>query len=134
MHPNEVLNLDRIAARYAQKIIKDTAEKKAKDVENLVTKALGVLQENGVYACILYLFSRKQEKEKEIAQAVRKELYDLAVNKLNYEAGNGETPEEVLKFYSETVCKELEPLLLAKEVFEQTLIYARFGAKARDGA
>lgn len=134
MHPNEVLNLDRIAARYAQKIIKDTAEKKAKDVENLVTKALGVLQENGVYACILYLFSRKQEKEKEIAQAVRKELYDLAVNKLNFEAGNGETPEEVLKFYSETVCKELEPLLLAKEVFEQTLIYARFGAKARDGA
>lgn len=134
MHPNEVLNLDRIAARYAQKIIKNTAKKKAKDVENLVTKALGVLQENGIYACILYLLSRKQDKEKEIAQAVRKELYDLAVKELNFETGNGETPEEVLKFYSETVCKELEPLLLAKEVFEQTLIYARFGAKARDGA
>jgi len=134
MHPNEALNLDRIAARYAQKIIKDTAEKEAKDVENLVTKALGVLQENGVYACVLYLLSRKQEKEKKIAQAIRKELYDMAVNKLNFEAGNGKTPEEVLEFYSETVCKELEPLLLAKEVFEQTLIYARFGAKARDGA
>ena len=134
MHPNEVLNLDRIAARYAQKIIESTAEKKAKDVENLVTKALGVLQENGIYACILYLLSRKQEKEKEIARVVQGKLYDLAVNKLNFETGNGETPEEVLKFYSETVCKELEPLLLAKEVFEQTLIYARFGAKARDGA
>jgi hypothetical protein len=37
----------------------------------------------------------------------------------------------VLARVSDTICAELDPLLMAKELFEQTLIYARYGAKAR---
>jgi hypothetical protein len=39
---------------------------------------------------------------------------------------------EILPFISEQVTKDLDRLLLAREVLEQMLIYARYGAKARD--
>jgi len=36
-----------------------------------------------------------------------------------------------LKYITDKVTTDLERLLLAKEVLEQMLIYARYGAKAR---
>jgi hypothetical protein len=41
------INLDYLAAKYAQTIIQKTQDKKASDIENTITKALGVLQEDG---------------------------------------------------------------------------------------
>ena len=55
------INLDYLAAQYAQTIIQKTQDKKPSDVENTMTKALGVLQEDGVYACFLYLLAREKE-------------------------------------------------------------------------
>ena len=55
------INLDYLAAKYAQTIIQKTQDKKPSDVENTMTKALGVLQEDGVYACFLYLLAREKE-------------------------------------------------------------------------
>jgi hypothetical protein len=52
---NSQPNLDRLAAERAQEIIRRTNDKKAGDVDNAITKSLGVLQENGIYACFLYL-------------------------------------------------------------------------------
>ena len=37
----------------------------------------------------------------------------------------------ILKHVADQVCEKLELLLLVKNLFEQTLIYARYGAKAR---
>lgn len=54
-------NLDRLAAKYAQQIIANTKAKKASDIDNTITKALGVLQEDGVYACFLYLLAKERE-------------------------------------------------------------------------
>ncbi len=63
-----VTNLDRLSATYAQRIAalstNDDGEKK---LENLVTKALGVLQENGIYAAMLFLYSRSND-DKEWAE------------------------------------------------------------------
>jgi len=110
-------NLDWHAAQAGQQIIKTTKtrrnngkeeEIKANDVENLATKALGVLQENGVYAAFLYLYSRS-ENEQHIAKPA----------------------EQVLKFLTDAICNDLDRLLLVKQLWEQTLIYARYGAKAR---
>lgn len=117
-------NLDQLTARYAQKIVKIGGA----DIENPVTKALGVLQEQGVYASILYLLANKQHN-------ILKPLYEL-VGELPGLSGNEKIPDEktdakeVLKFYSDTVCEDLDTLLLVKELYEQTLIYARYGAKA----
>jgi hypothetical protein len=122
-------NLDRLAAQHAQAIIKRTADKKASDVDNTVTKALGVLQENGVYACFLYLLA----KEKENGNVVVEEMLSL-LNDLNFgwDKPANNSAASVLPHISDKVTDNLERLLLAKETLEQMLIYARYGAKARD--
>jgi len=128
--------LDRVAANRAQTIVDEAVKKReAKDVDNLVTKALGVLQENGVYACFLFLFSRTQKKEQDIAKVVREQLLELAADDLHFD--DWEKPdkpwnaETVLSYVSDTICANLDPLLMVKVLFEQTLIYTRYGAKAR---
>jgi len=140
-------HLDRLAAERAQAVINRTkkrlkndplsTEQSAGDVDNLVTKALGVLQENGVYACMLYLLSRTQDKEKRIAAVVSDEMLTLLAG-LGFEGWEKPTipnprrrSETILKRVSDRVTKDLERLLLAKETLEQMLIYARYGAKAR---
>lgn len=122
------LNLDRLAAMHAQAIVDKTKDKKASEVDNTVTKALGVLQENGVYACFLYLLA----KEKDNGRVVIAEMLDL-LDGLGFGWGKPEdrSPEKVLRYVSDTVTVDLDRLLLAKETLEQMLIYARYGAKAR---
>lgn len=117
-------NLDYLAARRAQALIqaakKDNA--KPKDVKNTVTKALGVLQENGVYACFLYLLASEKKNGNPIIEAMLALLEELRIQN----AGNA----PVLDHIAENVTGDLHRLLLAKESLEQMLIYARYGAKA----
>jgi hypothetical protein len=121
-------NLDRLAAQHAQAIIAHTSDKKASEVDNTITKSLGVLQENGIYACFLYL----KAKEKEIGDVVVEEMLNL-LDKLGFGWGKPTTnkADDVLSHITEKVTPKLERLLLAKETLEQMLIYARYGAKAR---
>lgn len=122
------INLDRLAAKCAQSIIKRTKDKKASDVDNTVTKALGVLQENGVYACFLYLLA----KEKENGSIVIDEMLNLLAGLgFGWDKPADTSPEKVLGHISSKVTVDLERLLLAKETLEQMLVYARYGAKAR---
>jgi len=118
------LNLDQLAAQYAQKIV---ADGKA-DIENLITKTLGVLQEQGVYACMLFLFSRTSN-EKSLAEKTRPHLYNL-LKALPMFADKEITDQNALEFFAGTVCDDLDTLLMVKEALEQMLIYARYGAKA----
>lgn len=136
---NSQPNLDRLAAEYAQKIINRIVDEKKVDdkekkkltanADNTITKSLGVLQENGVYACFLYLLA----KEKENGSVVVEEMLSL-LEGLGFGWGKptNNSAEAVLKHITETVTVDLERLLLAKESLEQMLIYARYGAKARD--
>lgn len=127
--------LDRIAAKRAQNIVDGAigGEVKASEVDNLVTKTLGVLQENGVYACFLFLLSRTRPKDEKIARTVQKQLLQLAADDLPFGWGNPQSwdAEAVLRHVSDMLCADLDPLLMTKEIFEQTLIYARYGAKAQ---
>lgn len=118
------LNLDQLAAQYAQKIV---ADGKA-EIENLITKTLGVLQEQGIYACMLFLFSRTSN-EKNLAAKTRPHLYAL-LKELPVFAASEINDSNALKFFADTVCNDLDTLLLVKDLYEQTLIYARYGAKA----
>lgn len=126
--------LDRIAARRAQAIVNRALNgAKPQEVDNLVTKALGVFQENGAYAGFLFLFSRTREKDQKISTVVREELLRLAAEDLSFgwEMPDPADARTALGYVSDTICGELDPLLLTKGLFEQTLIYARYGAKAR---
>ena len=128
------VNLDKLAAEQAQKMVeraKQVAEvrKPVETLERLVTKALGVLQAQGVYAMMLFLFSRSSDEAK-IAPLIGEQLYTV----LNDNADNipqaDTNLKNVLTFYTEKVLDDLDTLLLVRDLYEQTLIYARYHAKA----
>ena len=114
-------NLEYLAARHAQLIVKDPQATKPKELENVITNTLGVLQENGVYACFLYLLARENDASQRIIEQMRALLAALGI--VNAPA------DHHLK-YARDLTENLPTLLLAKEALEQLLIYARYGAKA----
>ena len=140
-------NLDRIAAQHAQKIIESTkhftdeGQQKpiSKDeVENVLTKSLGVCQEQGVYAGLLYLLSRSNKTEKAVAAVVKRELVavlgetDLAALALAY-GGAPDDAHALLDHFAGTVCAApVQTVLFIKDLFERTLTYARYHAKAAE--
>lgn len=125
------LDLDWLAAQTAQDIIKNTTDgQDPDDVDNLLTKALGILQENGVYAAFLYLYSRTRDKERLIAEQTKRALLDTTPKLGLTPPPDISTAAPVLDFLTKKVCQDLDTLLLFKQLWEQTLIYARYGAKA----
>ncbi|TFH46869.1 MAG: hypothetical protein E4G94_01435 [ANME-2 cluster archaeon] len=124
------MDLDLEAARTAQDIIKETNDKGAKDVENFITKTLGVLQVNGVYACILYLYSRSSDSNK-VSKSIRKQLIEMT-KLVGQNPANDDNAENVLKYLTDYICTDINTLMLTKQIWEQTLVYARYGAKARE--
>lgn len=124
-------NLDTLAAQTAQKIIADTAKQKSSDVDNLATKTLGVLQENGVYAATLFLYSRTSRTDKDLAPHLRQNLLALTPQLIEGVTAPNYDAQTALKFVTDQIANDLDRLLLIKQVWEQTLIYVRYGAKAR---
>jgi hypothetical protein len=118
-------NLDYLTAKHAQKIVQALSAD-PKKAENTLTKTLGVLQENGVYACFLYLYAR----EKETGEKIAAEALALFAS-LQFPAAPNASNQDSLKYVAEKITTDLPTLLLAKEALEQMLIYARYGAKAR---
>jgi len=124
-------NLDWQAARHGQavvhRLLAEKAASKASEADNTITKALGVLQENGLYACFLYLLAKEDKKGKIVVEEMLNLLDNLG---FGWGKPDGDSPEKVLSYIAEKVTVKLEPMLLAKETLEQMLIYARYGAKA----
>jgi len=128
------MNLDLVAQQKAQLIVRAcvttaAGDKAANELENVITKTLGVLQESGVYAAALYLWTRTRQEDKAKAEKIRVVLLNSAKELLGVNDPTAQ-PGEALKFLSDRICSDLDLLLLVKQVWEQTLVYARFGAKA----
>lgn len=137
-------NLDQLAAQTAQAIVNAIQDDKSQDaksqnakaqdpkaLDTLATKTLGVLQENGVYACVLFLDSRSNKKEREMAGKIREQLaHTLGDNGLALKQTNG----DLLEWLASHLASNLDNLLLVKSLWEQTLIYVRYGAKAKAAA
>lgn len=135
----ENLNLDKVAAESAQAMVKKAKEdpqvkmnvKKPVDtLERLATKALGVLQEQGVYAMMLFLFSRTSD-EKEVAPLIRSQIYEALRKLPGFETESIEdNSDKALEYFTGKVLNNIDTLLLVRDLYEQTLIYARYAAKA----
>jgi len=105
---------------------KDPEKAAAKKAESLITKALGVLQEQGLYAFVLFCKSKKgsnEEKGAEKMEEITKELF----KKLSLINNDG-LLNEIRK--DNGLASRLDDLLLAIQVLEKSLIYARYHAKA----
>ncbi len=100
-------------------------EKAAKSAENLITRALGVLQGQGVYAMFLYL-----EAKKETGYVPLRDRCVALIDKVtgNQPGRQGSLLQELCK--EQSVLANLPTLLLVKRTMEQALTYARYHAKA----
>jgi len=125
-------NLDYIAAESGQKILAALESMDKKELEKLINDILLVLHGNGVYACILYLYAREKKKT-ETAEKLAKEMLGSVRESLgiDFEDLNEKNPEDVLRVVNEKICNNTGSLFLVKDLWERTLVYARYGAKAK---
>lgn len=115
-----MLNLDYICMKHAQQILRN---------ERILRKALGVLEEDGVYAMFLWLEKNKKNNSPE--EKIRRELTDLlndgelreilGVDKFRKDFD--EFTEDLLK-----VASDIKRLLLLKRILQRTLTYALYHA------
>ena len=135
------VNLDKLAAERSQKMVNEAkkineVKKPIETLERLVTKALGVLQAQGIYAMMLFLCSRSSDEEK-IAPLIREQLYEelaaLSIISDENMPKSNTNANDMLAFYAEKILDNLDTLLLVRDLYEQTLIYARYHAKALGG-
>jgi uncharacterized linocin/CFP29 family protein len=97
-------------------------KKKAKELFNFITKSLGILQEDGVFAFYVYLKSEKDEKSY-IINAIEEETVNLLKENINNQLNASLEKIQLL-------AEDINTLLLAKSLIEKTLIYARYQAKS----
>lgn len=93
--------------------------------EKTLTSALGVLEEQGLYACFLFLHAQ----EKDAGRKVSAELADF-LRKVPPESpllGNGD-----LFTALQALAGDLNKLLFARDLLRQALVYGRYHAKARE--
>jgi len=92
--------------------------------EKVFNSALAVLEEQGPYACFLYLRAREDEEDRKITELATEFLQPLVTAKTN-----AEEPLEFLK----GLASDLDGLLFARDLLRQAFVYARYHAKARPG-
>ena len=145
MSLKENKNLDYIAAKTANKIVskmcreEDLEKKYLEKTESLATKALGVLQEQGVYALMIYLLKEKAEPAKAICEGLLTALKDH-LREFGFQdvpVGYDEESRDILNFFGggdgqddRGVLADIDKILLLREFFGLVLIYLRYGAKA----
>lgn len=112
-------NLDLACARTGQAI----AEKPSKELEKLVTSALAVLEEQGVYALFLFLKTRGGKAAPTIEQKVR-EFLKTTPQRAPLLSGDGDVFASL-----QSMSEDLDKLLLARDLLRQALVYARYHAR-----
>ncbi|MCX7682948.1 MAG: hypothetical protein N2508_13450 [Anaerolineae bacterium] len=120
------VNLDQLCAKYGWQIADEVHRAIGRQAENHITKSLGVLQEDGVYAFFLYQASRGS-REKPGADKLTTQAAAFLKEAGIQAFQNGTDP---LKAVRERLASDLDQLLLAKHLLEQALIYARYHTKA----
>lgn len=116
-------NLDLACAKVGKTI----AERPSKELEKLITSALAVLEEQGVYALFLYL----KAQGKEIGHTVSGNLHNflkITPQKSSLLPENKNDIFDALQKLGEN----LDNLLLARDLVRQALVYARYHAKLRE--
>jgi hypothetical protein len=113
-------NLDQLCAEYGYKFGNKISE-------SLLRTGLGILQEQGFYALLLY-FNNKKEDNGETALDL---IGELIQEDLDYK-----TKKNLLKEFSDKngVFSDLETLIFLIQIIERCLIYALFHSKANSNS
>ncbi len=94
-------------------------------VDETLTRALGVLEEQGLYACFLFLNAQGgltgRRVSSELAGFLQKIPADSPL------LGNGEVFAAL-----QTLAGDLDKLFFARDLLRQALVYGRYHAKAKE--
>jgi len=116
-----MLNLDYICMQCAQKIHANSNRNLAKNLR----KALGILQEDGVYAMFLWLEDKERVREELTDMLKKPEIRECLLE------DSSTFPDDFEKFCERLrdVAGDIYKLLLMKRLIERTLIYSLYHAK-----
>ena len=112
-------NLDLACAKVGKTI----AERPSKELENLITSALAVLEEQGIYALFLFLKTRGGSGAENVNQKIY-EFLKVTPQQAPLLSGNADVFTSL-----QQMAKDLDKLLLARDLARQTLVYARYHAR-----
>ena len=112
-------NLDLTCAKVGKTI----AERPSKELENLITSALAVLEEQGIYALFLFLKTRGGSGAENVNQKIY-EFLKVTPQQAPLLSGNADVFTSL-----QQMAKDLVKLLLARDLVRQTLVYARYHAR-----
>lgn len=118
------VNLDAQCARYAALIEGEIRPKDASKLEILARNGLGVLREQGIYALFMYLRYRDKGDKLGVWRHIAELLRAKEINLLRAGGEEGACVR--------ALTRNLDDLLLARELVDQTLIYALYGLRARN--
>ena len=118
-------NLDRIVAEVGFELA-DNNKHILKEFERIVTKALGILIEDGPLAYAIWLES---EGNVDIIDSSFKLLREKA-GVVEGDYGNPKSSEKLRKAILNEIAIDVKKTLLARQLLERMLIYARYRAKA----
>jgi len=140
-------NLDLQAAEAGQAIVGATKTENIKQVNELqaqLSKSLGVLQESGVYALLMYLLAKRKkdgDKSGDPFHVILNQLLEAVIkNKVGLGLEDNEVlprsdnrryhSNEVLEWAQKMILSDLYRLLLLRDFFQRALTYARYAAEA----
>lgn len=117
-------NLDYICAKIGQNLVENGKDKK----ENILRKALGVLQEDGVYAMFLWL----EKEDSEIRKKLNSLLNENEI-KSKLLSDSKSFPDDFKEFCRQLqeVAEDIDKLLFLKKILERTLTYGLYHAKIK---
>lgn len=119
-------NLDKVSAEIGFDLAESFKDKDdAKKLETTVTKALGVLIEDGLFAYTVWLESQGKSEEKYATEISKKSLDLLRDSRVNL------TKKNMLRDAVLEISENIQKTLLARQLLERMLVYARYRAKAR---
>jgi len=122
-----MINLDYIAAKYGLRIVTDAED--TRQLENIINAALNILHLQGIYALFLWLHAKEER------YCLGRNLDELLRdNHIPFCSGTllflQDEPLNALNNVKDQMTKDLKKMFFLQDIIEQTLIYARHGAKA----
>lgn len=134
-------NIDQICAECGFEFAEKIGKANPKKAEKVIIDALSVLQEQGLYAFVL--FCRSKSDAKELENLAKKLLSKLNLIKdseteegksISTEApehsDSTENSDDLLSEVRKSILTDIDKLIFAISVLEKSLIYAKFHVKA----
>ncbi len=123
-------NLDLACANCGRKLAKIRNDQEQAD-ETVFTRALGVLEEQGPYACSLYLKAREGKIGSQITVEAAKFLREFLRQQVSDNELEDVNDEDMCQLRK--ICASLDNLLFARDLLRQVFVYARYHAKTKEG-